>query len=96
MAPKVDCIDGEGRFCYLFYSNDHEPPHVHVRRRGEWEIRVKFLTCKKSFLDYEMVIPKKDALKSADKKEILDSILPVKDQLYREWYEKVLTKQSKL
>lgn len=26
-----------------FYSNDHEPPHFHVKRRGEWEVKVHFL-----------------------------------------------------
>ncbi len=26
-----------------FWSNDHEPPHFHVKRRGEWEIKVAFL-----------------------------------------------------
>ncbi|MBA2663238.1 MAG: DUF4160 domain-containing protein [Bradymonadaceae bacterium] len=24
----------------LFYSSDHPPPHFHVRKPGEWEIRV--------------------------------------------------------
>jgi hypothetical protein len=26
-----------------FWSNDHEPPHFHVKRRGEWEVKVHFL-----------------------------------------------------
>jgi hypothetical protein len=26
-----------------FWSNDHEPPHFHVKRRGEWEVKVSFL-----------------------------------------------------
>ena len=26
-----------------FCSNDHEPPHFHVKRRGEWEVKVSFL-----------------------------------------------------
>ena len=26
-----------------FWSNDHEPPHFHVKKRGEWEIKVAFL-----------------------------------------------------
>jgi hypothetical protein len=26
-----------------FYSNDHEPPHFHAKRKGEWEVKVKFL-----------------------------------------------------
>jgi hypothetical protein len=26
-----------------FYSNDHEPPHFHAKRSGEWEVKVRFL-----------------------------------------------------
>ncbi|MEW4526950.1 DUF4160 domain-containing protein [Maioricimonas sp. JC845] len=26
-----------------FWSNDHEPPHFHAKRDGEWEVRVHFL-----------------------------------------------------
>jgi hypothetical protein len=26
-----------------FYSNDHEPPHFHAKRRGHWHARVHFL-----------------------------------------------------
>jgi len=26
-----------------FWSNDHEPPHFHVKKTGEWEIKVSFL-----------------------------------------------------
>jgi hypothetical protein len=26
-----------------FHSNDHEPPHFHAKRRGEWEVKVHFL-----------------------------------------------------
>ena len=26
-----------------FYSNDHEPPHFHAKRSGEWEVKVHFL-----------------------------------------------------
>lgn len=26
-----------------FWSNDHAPPHFHVKKRGEWEIKVAFL-----------------------------------------------------
>ena len=26
-----------------FWSNDHEPPHFHAKRSGEWEVKVHFL-----------------------------------------------------
>lgn len=40
--PKVACFEIPGLFCW-FWSNDHDPPHFHAKRKGEWEIRVKFL-----------------------------------------------------
>ncbi|OWK39149.1 DUF4160 domain-containing protein [Fimbriiglobus ruber] len=40
--PKVACFQIPGLTCW-FWSNDHEPPHFHVKRDGEWELRVKFL-----------------------------------------------------
>lgn len=39
--PKVECIQFPGLTCW-FWSNDHEPPHFHVKRAGEWELRVGF------------------------------------------------------
>lgn len=38
----VTCFQIEGLRCW-FYSNDHAPPHFHVQRPGEWELRVYFL-----------------------------------------------------
>ncbi len=29
-------------YCW-FWSYDHDPAHFHVKRRGEWELPVKFL-----------------------------------------------------
>ena len=39
---KVKCFEIPGLYCW-FWSDDHDPPHFHVRRRGEWELKVKFL-----------------------------------------------------
>lgn len=38
---KVDCFEIPGLQCW-FWSNDHDPPHFHVKRQGEWEIKVNF------------------------------------------------------
>jgi hypothetical protein len=27
-----------------FWSNDHDPPHLHAIRHGEWEVKVHFLS----------------------------------------------------
>jgi hypothetical protein len=34
-----------------FYSNDHEPPHFHAKRAGEWEARVWFLLEQAEMID---------------------------------------------
>ena len=39
--PKVACLEIPGLTCW-FWSNDHNPPHFHVKREGEWELKVKF------------------------------------------------------
>ena len=39
--PKVACFEIPGLSCW-FWSNDHDPPHFHAKKVGEWEIRVKF------------------------------------------------------
>jgi hypothetical protein len=39
--PKVACFEIPGLSCW-FWSNDHDPPHFHAKRAGEWELRVKF------------------------------------------------------
>lgn len=39
--PKVACFQIAGLNCW-FWSNDHDPPHFHVKRDGEWELKVKF------------------------------------------------------
>lgn len=39
---KIDCFEIAGLECW-FWSNDHNPPHFHVKREGEWELKVNFL-----------------------------------------------------
>jgi Domain of unknown function (DUF4160) len=39
---RVDCIDIPSLVCWS-WSNDHDPPHFHAKREGEWEIKVNFL-----------------------------------------------------
>lgn len=35
-----------------FRSADHEPPHFHVRKAGEWEIKVHILTTTSDRLEF--------------------------------------------
>ena len=46
--PELDC---------RFPSLDHHPPHFHVRRAGEWEIKVRILTTTVRHLDWEAKWP---------------------------------------
>jgi hypothetical protein len=64
-----------------------------VRRSGEWEVKVMFITCEEDFLHYKFAVPasRKTPLTSSEQKEILHDILPVKDELYKEWVRKVRT-----
>lgn len=39
---KLDAFGIAGCTC-VFHSNDHPPPHFHVKRPGEWDMRVYFL-----------------------------------------------------
>jgi Domain of unknown function (DUF4160) len=39
---KLECFSIAGVDLW-FWPNDHEPPHFHAKRRGEWEVRVNFL-----------------------------------------------------
>jgi len=36
-----------------FWSNDHEPPHFHVKRAGEWEAKVSFLLPRDEMVQWE-------------------------------------------
>jgi hypothetical protein len=44
-----------------FWSNDHEPPHFHVKRSGEWEVKVNFLLDRSEMIQF--VWSKKDPSK---------------------------------
>jgi Domain of unknown function (DUF4160) len=49
---QVEAFTIEG-LKFWFNSSDHLPPHLHVKRRGDWEIRVFFLECTENNLDCE-------------------------------------------
>lgn len=36
-----------------FWSLDHEPPHFHAKRRGEWEAKVYFLRQRSEMIEVE-------------------------------------------
>lgn len=46
-----------------FWSNDHEPPHFHAKRRGEWEIKVHFLLDASEMIEVVSGAPSRKAVK---------------------------------
>ncbi len=61
---KVEAFALEGLELW-FNSSDHDPPHIHVTRRGKWEIRVFFLMCTDAKLDFNRKWgrPRKDPIR---------------------------------
>jgi uncharacterized protein DUF4160 len=50
---KVECCFLPGLDLF-FYSDDHGPPHVHVRSQGRWEIRVDLVLTTKDDLVFSV------------------------------------------
>lgn len=50
---KVDAIAIPGLEMW-FWSDDHLPPHFHVKKAGEWEISVHILETREQRLAYEL------------------------------------------
>jgi hypothetical protein len=73
-----------------WYSNDHDPPHFNIEKRGHWGIQVYFLLSCESFLDY--VIVWQNQKKGPSGKELqlfCDYITEHKEHLLLEWETKV-------
>ncbi len=49
---KVESFEIVGLVCW-FWSSDHDPPHFHAKKRGEWEIKVKFAEGEKEMFEHE-------------------------------------------
>ena len=70
-----------------FNSSDHQPPHFHAKRRGEWEIRVFFLLSGAGDLSYEIKWGSDPS--RSDRDAILDEVLAHRAELFEEWEAKV-------
>lgn len=89
---KLDAFKIPGLYLY-FLSSDHRPPHFHVHRRGEWEIRVYFLECTRRKLHYDikwLKVPESSI--NGYVSEILSMTLAHRVALLGEWNEKVAEK----
>ena len=71
-----------------FYSNDHEPPHFHAKRRGQWEFKVLFLEAAEDM--FELVgAAKKKQMSKADREFLQEMVEAHRFEILREWEQKV-------
>ena len=71
-----------------FYPNDHEPPHFHAKRKGEWEMRILFLQRPEDM--FELVwTAKKKQMSKADREVLHEMVELHRFELLREWEQKV-------
>jgi hypothetical protein len=88
---KVESFNLDGLDLF-FNSHDHWPPHFHVRKPGQWEIRVFFLLCnQENGLNFQVKWPANAKISSKEKKQILDHVLANRSKLLSEWEAKVCT-----
>jgi len=72
-----------------FYSNDHEPPHFHAKRKGEWELRVNFLEKGESMFEVIWRKSKKTAIPARDRKRLVEMVESHRLEILKEWEQKV-------
>lgn len=74
----------------FFNSLDHMPPHFHLKKLGEREIRVFFLECTKDHLSFEVKWPPKfHKLSGRIEKILLRLVLQHRVAILEEWESKV-------
>lgn len=71
-----------------FYSQDHLPPHFHVERGGEWQVRVYFMRVPEKMVDVVYSFRARRPSK-ADLKTLKQKAHQHRMRLLAEWEEKV-------
>jgi hypothetical protein len=85
--PKLTCFSIAGMQLW-FYSNDHEPPHLHAKRKGEWEYRINFLEGRNDM--FQLIrSTKKARMSRADRNQLQEMIDEHRFEILWEWEEKV-------
>ena len=84
---KLICFSVAGMKLW-FYSNDHEPPHFHAKRNGEWELRVYFLQAPGEMFDLVWAAKKKQISK-VDRELLREMVERHRFEILREWEQKV-------
>jgi hypothetical protein len=70
-----------------FYSNDHEPPHFHAKRKGQWEVRVRFLERGEALFEMKWRKSSKTVPSARDRKRLGDMVEKHRFELLRQWEE---------
>lgn len=68
-----------------FPSNDHEPPHFHAKRNGEWEVRVFFLINEQEMFEFKWRKTAKVRMSKQDKEQIVEMVNMHRDALFEQW-----------
>lgn len=86
---KLECLSFPGWEAWI-NSDDHDPPHFHLEKPGEWLVKVFFM---RSPLEFEYVYQaKKRGLSGKERKRIAQAVEEHRAALYAEWLEKALVK----
>jgi hypothetical protein len=70
-----------------FPSNDHEPPHFHAKRSGEWEVRVHFLSNEQEMFELKWRKTSKATVSRRDKEQIIEMVNAHRVELLQQWEE---------
>lgn len=82
---KVSCIVYEGIDLW-FWSHDHDPPHFHIKKPGEWEYKVCFMHAKNDILQ---LVWAETPMKAKFRSKLLSDVANNRATLLREWEAKV-------
>lgn len=86
---KLECISFPAWEAWV-NSDDHDPPHFHLEKPGEWLVKVRFMW---SPPQMEVVYrSKRHAPTARDRRRIAVAVEEHRAALYREWFEKALVK----
>lgn len=87
---RVECLSLPGRWEAWINSDDHDPPHLHVERPGEWIVKVRFMV---EPAGIEVVWRAKARVPRAKERKLLrQQARAHRLQLFREWEQKAHVK----
>jgi hypothetical protein len=66
-------------------SGDHEPPHLHARKPGEWSAKVYIQASRSNMI--ELIRPPGATIKGRDRRAIIDAVETHRAELLAEWEE---------